>query len=194
MDTPLQPADSYVERLWNELGDLQPYVTAAGPAVSSNMNSAFAKAMILAAGNWLERRTVQMLREFAKSASNRASLAELVRIRVLDRKFHTLFNWRSGRVDSFLGSFGADFKKRVEDAARENEDVGRASKDFMELVGERNGLAHNERIGDEAQFTPLEVRNKFYNAAGWVSWIGRFLAEDGPPSWRPPVPPSTGGA
>ena len=194
METLLEPADSYVERLWSELADLEPCVSEAGPAVLINTRSAFAKAMVLAAGNWLERRTVQTLLDFARGAASKETLVLLVRRRVLDYKFHTLFDWRSGTVNSFLGIFGDDFKGKAKKAAKENDDVHRASLDFMELVGERNGLAHDKRIGDEAQFTPIQVRTKFYNAAAWVSWIGQCLAEDDPPPWSSPAPPPADGA
>ena len=170
-------------------GQLQ-YVPQAGAAVLVNTRSAFAKAMVLAAGNWLERRTVEALLGYAKSASSKETLVFLVRTRVLDRQFHTLFDWKSGKVNSFLGNFGSDFKRKVQEAANENEDVLRASLDFMELVAERNVLAHDIRISDEAQFTPSQVRTKFYNAAGWVSWIGQFLTGGGPPSWNPPSAPT----
>ncbi len=59
----------------------------------------------------------------------------------------------------------------------------------MQLIAERNELAHGGQINDEAQFTPSEVRAKFYSAAGWVSWIGQFLIEGGEPSWNPPSVP-----
>lgn len=189
MEAPLQPAESYVERLWNDLADLEQYVLEAGPAIVVNTRSAFAKTMVLAAGNWLERRTVQALLDVAKSASSKETLVFLIKRRVLDRQFHTLFDWKSGKVNSFLGNFGPDFKMKVQEAANGDEEVFRASLDFMELVAERNILAHDRRINDEAQFTPSEVRTKFYSAAGWVSWVGQFLTEGGPPSWNPPSAP-----
>ncbi|MDE2783226.1 MAG: hypothetical protein OXK77_09745, partial [Gemmatimonadota bacterium] len=173
----LEPEESYVERLWHNLADLEPHLPAHGPAALVNTRSAFAKAMVLAAGNWLERRTIQALMDFANNASSEQTLVLLLKTSVLDRRFHTLFHWDSGKVNSFLGRFGTDFRQRVQEACRENEDVLRASRDFMRLVVERNELAHSSRISDEAQFTPSEVRAKFYNAAGWVSWIGRFLIE-----------------
>jgi len=189
----LEPAESYVERLWCNLVDLERHVPSLGAAVLVNTRSAFAKAMILAAGNWLERRTVQALLSFAGSASSQETLVFLVKTRVLDRQFHALFDWRSGKVNSFLGKFGPDFKKKVQEAGGNDADVVRGSRDFMILVAERNALAHGNRISDEAQFTPAEVRAKFYNAAGWVSWIGQFLVEAGtsPPSWNPPPIPPT---
>lgn len=190
MEAPLRPAESYVERLWNELDDLEQYVSKAGPTVVVNTKSAFAKAMILAAGNWLERRTLQAILDVAKSASSQETLVFLVKRRVLKRQFHTLFDWNSGKVDFFLSHFGPDFKKEAQEAAKQNEEVLRASLDFMELIGERNTLAHDKRISDEAQFTPEQVRSKFYNAAGWVSWVGQFLTEGGVPSWDPPSAPT----
>ena len=188
MDVPLQPEQSYVERLWNDLGDVEQYVFDAGVLV--NTRSAFAKAMVLAAGNWLERRTIQALLDFAKSASSRSTLVFLVEKRVLDRQFHTLFSWKSGKVNSFLGKFGRDFKLEAQEAIRQNEEVQSASQDFMLLVAERNSLAHGERISVEAQFTPSQVRTKFYNAAGWVSWVGQFLTEGRAPPWNPPTAPT----
>ena len=189
MDTPLQPAESYVERLWNELSDLEQYVPQADAAVLLNTRSAFAKAMVLAAGNWLERRTVQTLLDFARSASSKETLVLLVKRKVLDRQFHTLCNWESGQINSFFANFGSDFMGECKKVSADSDEVLRASLDFVELVAERNVLAHDSRISDEAQFTPLQVRTKFYNAAAWVSWFGQFLTEGAPPSWIPPSAP-----
>ena len=190
MEAPLQPAESYVERLWNELADLEQYVPQAGAVVLVNTRSAFAKAMVLAAGNWLERRTLQALLNFTKSTSSKETVVFLVKRRVFDRQFHTLFDWKSGKVNSFLGNFGPDFKGKYQEVAKESEEVLRASLDFMELVAERNGLAHDGRINEEAQFTPAQVRMKFYNASSWVSWVGQFLTEGRPSSWTPPSAPT----
>lgn len=190
MEAPLLPADSYVERLWNDLSDLEQYGPQISATVLVNIRSAFSKAMILAAGNWLERRTMQALLLFARSASSNDALIHLVANRVFNRKFHTLFNWSSGKVNSFLAEFGSDFKKKAE-AASKDEKILRASLDFMELVAARNDLAHDSKISDEAQFTPSQVRTKFYNAAGWVSWVGQFLTDGQSPSWNPPSAPES---
>ena len=189
METPFQPEDSYVEKLWNDLSDLEQCGPQLGATLLVNIRSAFAKAMILAAGNWLERRTQQALLFFARSASSNDALVYFVKNRVLYRQFHTLFDWDTGKVNSFLGKFGPDFKKKVK-AANGNGDIHRASHNFMELVAERNSLAHDSRINDEAQFTPSEVRTKFYNAAGWISWISQVLADGNLPAWNPPSPPT----
>ena len=190
VETPLQPEDSYVEKLWNDLSDLEQYGPQLGATVLVNIKSAFAKAMILAAGNWLERRTLQAILFFARSASSNDALIHLVEKKVLDRQFHTLFDWDSGKVNSFLGKFGPDFKKKAA-AANGNDNIHRASLDFMALVAERNRLAHSSKINDQAQFTSSEVRIKFYDAAGWITWIGQFLTDSNPPSWNPPSPPTT---
>ena len=189
MEAPLHPADSYVETLWNDLSDLEQYGHLVGATTLVNTRSAFAKAMILAAGNWLERRTLQALLLFTKSASSNEALVHLVENKVLKRKFHTLFDWDSGKVNSFVGIFGSDFKEKV-NAANGDDEIRRASLDFMELVAERNILAHDSRISDEAQFTPSQVRTKFYNAAGWVSWAGQLLTDGELPSWNPPSAPT----
>ena len=189
MDGPPEPADSYVESLWVNLLELEQLMPAHDATILVDTRSAYAKAMVLAAGNWLERRTLFALLTFARDASRRPALVSFVKIRTLDRQFHTLFNWRSGKVNSFLGTFGADFRDRVKKALQENEDILRASKDFMTLVADRNTLAHSSRLADEVDFTPLEVRNKFFNAASWVAWIGKFLVDGQEPSWDPPSIP-----
>ena len=190
MEAPPEPKESYVERLWNNLADLEQSIPEEDVILLVNTRSAFAKAMILAAGNWLERRTLHALADFTASSSNKQTLVFFVRAGAIDRKFHTLFNWKSGTVNYFLGKFGKDFKEKVLEASGENDNVQRASHDFMNLVAERNKLAHSSQIGDEAQFTASDVRTMFYNAAGWVSWIGRFLVDEAAPFWNPPSVPN----
>ncbi|MCY4673132.1 MAG: hypothetical protein OXD43_05085 [Bacteroidetes bacterium] len=190
MEAPSEPQESYVERLWNNLADLEQILLKEDAKILVDTRSAFAKAMVLAAGNWLERRTRSVLEDFATSVSSQQTLVYFVRTGALDRKFHMLFDWNSGKVNSFLGKFGPDFKKNADQAIKENDSVLRASLDFMELVAERNELAHSSQLGkDEVQFTASQVRTKFYNAAGWVSWIGEFLVDGAVPSWNPPSVP-----
>ena len=189
MEAPSEPQESYVERLWNNLADLEQHIAKEDATLLVDTRSTFAKTMILAAGNWLERRTVHVLVDFATSASSGQTLVSFVKTGALERRFHTLFDWNSGNVNSFLGKFGKDFRNKVKLAVQENNDVLLASHDFVNLVAERNALAHSSRLADEAQFTASDVRAKFYNAAGWVSWIGRFLVDGEAPLWKPPSVP-----
>ena len=189
MEVPPEPEESYVESLWNNLVNLEQNVPKYDPMILVDTRSVFAKTMILAAGNWLERRTLHVLVDFANSVASQPTLAYFVKTRALDRKFHTLFDWESGKVNSFLGKFDTGFKEKVLQAVQENNDVLLASHDFVNLVAQRNVLAHSSRLADEAQFTAADVRTKFYNAAGWVSWIGRFLVDGKAPPWDPPSVP-----
>ena len=189
MEAPPEPKESYVESLWNNLVNLEQKILEGDPAILVDTRSAFAKTMVLAAGNWLERRTLYVLVDFATRASSKPTLVSFVKTGAIDRKFHMLFNWKDGKVRSFLGKFGPDFKNKVEQAIRENHDVQRASIDFMNLVAERNKLAHSSRLSNEVEFTASDVRIKFYNAAGWVSWIYEFLVDGAVPSWNPPTVP-----
>jgi len=185
-----EPKESYVERLWNNLVNLEQNIPKEDATILVDTRSAFAKTMVLAAGNWLERRTIDVLVDFVTRASvGRQTLVSLVHTGVLDRRFHTLFDWNSGKVNSFLRKFGPNFKEMALQASQENESVQFASYDFMSLIAERNKLAHSSRLSDEAQFTASEIRTKFYNAAGWVSWIGQFLVDGAVPSWNPPSVP-----
>ena len=112
METPFQPEDSYVEKLWNDLSDLEQCCPQLGATLLVNIRSAFAKAMILAAGNWLERRTQQALLFFARSASSNDALVYLVKNRVLYRQFHTLFDGIRARSTVSWGSSGRTSRRK----------------------------------------------------------------------------------
>jgi len=145
--------------------------------------------MVLAAGNWLERKTTQELLEFTKAVSDSEALVELVKRRVLDRQFHTLFDWKTGTVSTFVSLFGSPTKSLVDAALRSNASLEQASRDFMALVHQRNLLAHDGAISEEPQFTANQVRSMFYNAASWVSWMGETLINGAAPAWSPEKPP-----
>jgi len=172
----MEPAESFVEALWHDLRDLEKYVPPAGIGVLVSARATYAKAMVIASGNWLERRTMAVLNSFVDEVSrSHEPLRELVRKKVVDRQFHTLFDWKSGRVDSFLKLFGKTLSNELLQAEKMQPDIANASMSFMKLVAERNVLAHAPEISQDPQFTPGDVRSMFYRASSWLSWIRECL-------------------
>jgi len=80
-----EPKESYVERLWNNLVNLQQNIPKKDATILVDTRSAFAKTMSLAAGNWLERRTIDVLVDFVTRASGSTqTLVSFVDTGVLD--------------------------------------------------------------------------------------------------------------
>lgn len=185
----MRPSDSIVEMLWRELVQLRQELGDSPPGALSALNSAFAKTMTLAAGNWLERRTMRALESFVECAAPKhPSLWEFTKRRAIARQFHTLLD-PNRSISAFVAHFGDDIKRRAMNFHKEEEVAREASESLVRLIGGRNDLAHGDKIDFTPQWTPEEVRNLFHASADWLTWFeSLLLSKEEVPGWKPSAP------
>lgn len=168
---------AYVVTVWRSFEALQSrLLETADPSIIVDAQAVYSKAMILAAGNWFERKVSEVLVDFARVHSNGdLRVVELVRQRAVARQFHTLFDWEQQVPSRFLALFGDRFKDASIREIKASETLASGARDFMTLVAQRNALAHAQALDEEPPFTAAEVFTKFNSGAEWVRWLERAL-------------------
>lgn len=106
----------------------------------SNYNSLFTKAFTVACGNAFERKLIKEI-PIILSSENALALNFLQK-QALDRKYHTLFEWKEKNANKFFGLFGPDFKKYMMDVLKNDLTLKQQEKDFVELGELRNLIVH----------------------------------------------------
>ncbi len=95
----------------------------------------------------------------ANWGGNHELLVTFVRRNAIDRKFHTYFDWETGKPNKFFALFGETFKQQMLQRCREDQAFDAAAKAFVELGSERNRLVHQ----DFGSFTLEKRRTTFTN-------------------------------
>ena len=124
----------------------------AQPSLSSDVNKYFKKVIALSSASYFEHKIQDVLIEFVtKETNNNTRAVSFFKKKAIGMQYHTFFSWgekdnpdKPGKnANSFFALFGDEFKKKVEDEIKNNEDLERSIKAFLEVGHLRNILIHS---------------------------------------------------
>jgi hypothetical protein len=145
---------------------------------ASFVDDNFRKVLLLAVASAFEARLSQHVLDFARDQlSEDHPLAELVRIKAVERQYHTWFQWESSNVHQFLGLFGEHFKNFSANRIAGSADLQKACRDFLELGSLRNRLVHRNFSAFSLEKTTAELYALFTSACRFVNAIPELLAD-----------------
>ncbi|MCA9077752.1 MAG: hypothetical protein KDA93_22185 [Planctomycetaceae bacterium] len=105
----------------------------------------FRKSLLLSAASFFERRLVSILTELVNQWSHSTlPLNEFVRIKAIERQYHTYFDWDRPNGNPFFRLFGSDFKAFMERRCKDDEAFSDSVEAFIEIGRERNRLVHQD--------------------------------------------------
>jgi hypothetical protein len=98
---------------------------------------------LLSASSYFEIEIQDIIERFAiEKSQNNIMLVSLVKNKVISRQYHTYFKWDDTNANQFFGLFGEDFKNEMKQKCKEDEEMNKSIKAFLELGNLRNLLAH----------------------------------------------------
>lgn len=133
-------------------------------------NEIGAKTLLIAAAGDLERRFCGALLSLFQRQNTPAHLVSFVEHQALDRKFHTLFNWKTNNANGFIGLFGEDKKEELKDILNK-EPYDSQLKDFLYIGRTRNEIVHIGLTTASIGNTMDEVYSKYRSALSFVNFI-----------------------
>ena len=179
-------ADSdIVDRLYGDFTSLLDFLsTTDGAKFVPVVEELLPKAMLLAAASYFEKRLSHEVERFAADAAGEEHVLRcLIKRRVINRQYHTWFNWGSSPngVNSFLSMFGSNFKAEALRWIKEDDDLQKSVIDFLDIGSERNRLVH-ENFGEAPlEKTVADVNGLYESAKIFVDWfpaaIRRYSSE-----------------
>ncbi|XDD45246.1 HEPN domain-containing protein [Leptospira sp. WS39.C2] len=128
----------------------------------NNLEVLQTKVSILTLGTYVENRTYEIIQEFLNSHKD-SLLYEFLENHALNRKFHTMFDFRSNNLNKFFGLFGDEFCDFMKTKTKIDEDFKNSISAFLEICVKRNTLAHENFYLTSIDLTLEEVYKKAEN-------------------------------
>lgn len=140
---------------------------------SQSVESIMSKALLLSIASYFESRISDAISDYARRVSNEdEALISLVRIKAIQRQYHTYFQWREGSrsVMPFFSMFGSALK---DSASRELKSVElkQAAAAFLELGDLRNLLVHENFANYPLEKTADEIYQLYGAAEKFVAYV-----------------------
>ena len=168
-----------VGTLYREFRDLVEMLDASGQASArSFVDGNFRKILLLSAASYFEREMIESLTEFTREVvRDDHVLVAVVVGRVIERQYHTWFDWKASNVNQFLRMFGATFAEQTREVIRLDEGLSESVRGFLEIGRERNRVVHQDFVSFRMEKTSEEIYDTYIGARRFVEWFRTVLSQ-----------------
>lgn len=137
-----------IDTLYSRQKDLSSYLQQQGElSFATDVEAYLCKTLLLSIASYFESRITEAIAEYASRISKSdEALTSLIRIRVIERQYHTYFQWSesSRGVMTFFGMFGTTLKDSAKQELK-SEELKQAAASFVEL-GEAQELLSPQKL------------------------------------------------
>ena len=155
-----------IRALVDEYRELTQFLDSAGEySLKLNVDSSFAKTLIVSAASYFESRLTESLVQIYSQQTNQSEiLVHFVRSLAIDRRYFQWFDWNSNNANSFFGKFGGNFRALMVEKVRNDEGLRESIQAFIELENLRNSLVHGNYAAFQLNRSVDDLLN-LYDAA-----------------------------
>ena len=168
-----------VDRLHDEFGALIALLDAQNePSLRASVDDNFRRSLLLAAASYFESRMTSCVLAFAEEVTGTDTLlTEFVRIKGVERLYHTWFSWKDNNATTFFSLFGSEFKALMKASVAQDEQLESAISSFMEIGRDRNRLVHENFASFTLEKTADDIYAAYKNGLHFVDVMPRLLRE-----------------
>jgi hypothetical protein len=146
-------------------------------SLRNQVEDQFRKALTLSAASMFESVIKGLIEEFCRSATRGLQeLVSVVRIGILDRHYHTLFDWDKTNANKFFGLFGEPFKAAANDDVRQDAALEDGVRAFLTVGRLRNELVHGNYATVAFDTTTGDVMTLYSRARVFTTYLENKLA------------------
>lgn len=133
-----------IERQYQDSKDLVAYLMGKEEiSFATYIDSVYKKVLVLSAASYFESVISKCILDYATKASGPDKrIVTLIENKVIERQYHTLFDWKAKNTNTFWGLFGEDTKSKVREQLNADEHLKATEQAFIELGRQRNLLVH----------------------------------------------------
>lgn len=143
------------------------------------VKDAYRKILLLSVASLFENQISKIILSYASSISgDDKRIVKLIESKVIERQYHTLFNWDAKNSNSFWGLYGEDTKNKVRSEIDKNTDLKTAEENFLDLGKRRNLLVHKNFSEHDVNITLEEIYEKYKSACLFVDYISSVLSKN----------------
>tara|TARA_R110002020_G_scaffold13224_1_gene47693 strand:- start:150 stop:692 length:543 start_codon:yes stop_codon:yes gene_type:complete len=146
------------------------------------------KSLLIAAAGEMERKFNKLLKDSPISYGSPDFLISFITSQAIERKFHSMFNWKSANINSFAGLFGPVKKAEIIDEFKSLSGQ-KVIKDFIFIGSERNRIVHKGLATESLDHTFDEVWEKYLSASKILEILEKLLVKKLEPTPPPHARP-----
>ncbi len=130
------------------------------------------KLLLMAAASYFERRMTDTILNFSAEITTKDHvLTCLVKKKVVNRQYHSWFDWNVRNANRFFSLFGASFQQSMKEIVNGDNDLDSSIRAFMEIGRERNRLVHQDFGSFLLEKTSGEIYTLYRTALRFVEWF-----------------------
>lgn len=168
-----------IERQYKDSKDLFQYLMEKGEvSYATYIDSVYKKVLILSAASFFETMISKAISSFAsKSSAVDKRIVPLVEQKVIDRQYHTLFDWNAKNTNAFWKLFGDDTKSAASERIKSDSNLSNAEAAFIYLGVMRNSLVHQNfaEYDIDVNITVDEIYSKYQLACNFIDFVELVL-------------------
>lgn len=148
-------------------------------SLRSDVENEFRKALALSAASTFESVVKRLIEGFCDQVSESSlELLSLVRAKILDRQYHTLFSWDAKNANTFFKLFGESFKDVAQRDVELDGELKKGIEAFLEVGRLRNELVHNDYATFPFDETTSEVIALYREGRLFTDYLQRKLVSE----------------
>lgn len=166
-----------IERQYQDSKELYNYLLGKGEvSFATYIDSVYKKVLVLSAASYFESKISELISKYATKASGSDKrIVKLIESKVIERQYHTLFQWEANNTNAFWKLFGEETKENVRQKINSDEKLRAAERCFIELGRQRNLLVHENFAEFDVNTTVGEIYGKYREACNFISLIETVL-------------------
>ena len=167
-----------IEVQYKDLLDLYDYLMKCDQVTfASEIKDVYKKVLLLLAASFFESEISTTLLQFAENTcKGDKRLRHLIESKVIQRQYHTLFDWTAKNTNVFWRLFGnEEYARNVRKELQERQELLDSEKAFLWIGQKRNLLVHKNFAEYTIDDTTDEIYAKYREACAFVDFIKKEL-------------------
>jgi hypothetical protein len=166
-----------IERLYNDNKLLITKLLADGEiSLVANTDDILRKTLLMSAASYFEDTICKAIVDYVSEITdNDSAVISLVKVKAIERQYHTYFNWDASNANSFFGHFGEKYKLYAKEFVEKDPDLKESIRAFLELGSLRNQLVHQNYSIFPLEKTADEIYHLYTIAIRFVEFIPKSL-------------------
>lgn len=165
-----------IEQQYKDSKELYQYLMDQNEiSFASYIDSVYKKVLVLSAASFFESTISKQLSDYAIKVSSDKRIVSLIERKVIERQYHTLFDWKAKNTNTFWSLFGDDTKTKVREQIDNDENLKFAEQAFINIGNRRNSLVHDNFAESDVNTTLEEIYKTYRSACKFVSFISDVL-------------------
>lgn len=165
-----------VEQLVKDYAEFREYLLSNGQiSFESLLSDIFRKNLLISCASLFELQIQALVSQYVSKQTADPKINSLVQNRVIERQYHTYFNWKDKAAGPFYAMFGAATKEEISLQIKGDTNLKEGEKAFLDIGAQRNLLAHENFIEYQLSLTSQEIIDLYGKATTYVRYLYEYF-------------------